>query len=141
MRNKIIAWDNECGFFHCFLIRTFGYFIIQNCFPSSSVSAFKEGVFKIYLQLTIPSKFPYFFVLLASATHCNENPIYVFLFWELRGLILNFHIHVSVSDLYISRIGPQISCSRTGRSIVGIYKIAHRHMNVESGTVAAQFLF
>jgi hypothetical protein len=31
--------------------------------------------------------------------HCNENPIYVFLFWELRGLSPNFHIYVSVSDL------------------------------------------
>ncbi len=40
--------------------------------------------------------------------HCNENPIYVFLFWELRGLSPNFHIHVSVSDLYILRIGPHI---------------------------------
>jgi hypothetical protein len=34
----------------------------------------------------------------------QENPIYVFLFWELRGLSPNFHIHVSVSDLYIPRI-------------------------------------
>ncbi len=24
--------------------------------------------------------------------HCNENSIYVFLFWELRGLSPNFHI-------------------------------------------------
>ncbi len=40
--------------------------------------------------------------------HCNENPIYVFLYWELRGLSLNFHIHVSVSDLYIPRIRPHI---------------------------------
>jgi hypothetical protein len=32
--------------------------------------------------------------------HCNKNPIYVFLFWELRVLIFNFHIHVNVSDLY-----------------------------------------
>ena len=31
-----------------------------------------------------------------------------FLFWKLRGLIANFHIHVSVSDLYIPRIGPHI---------------------------------
>jgi len=37
--------------------------------------------------------------------HCNENPIYVFL---LLGLSPNFHIHVSVSDLYIPRIGPHI---------------------------------
>jgi hypothetical protein len=57
-----------------------------------------------------------------SSLHCNANPIYVFLFWELRGLSPNFHIHVSVSDFYIPRIGPHISCSRIGRSIVGIYK-------------------
>jgi hypothetical protein len=40
--------------------------------------------------------------------HCNENPICVFLFWKLCGLSSNFHIHVSVSDLYIPRIGPHI---------------------------------
>ncbi len=45
-----------------------------------------------------------------------------FLYYELRGLSPNFHMHVSVSDLYIPRIGPHISCSRIGRSIVGIYK-------------------
>jgi hypothetical protein len=43
------------------------------------------------------------------STHYNENPIYVFLFWELRGLNQNFHIHVSVSDLYIPQIGPHNS--------------------------------
>ncbi len=32
----------------------------------------------------------------------------VFLFWEFRGLSPNFHIHASVSDLCISRIGPHI---------------------------------
>ncbi len=37
--------------------------------------------------------------------HCNKNPIYVFREKELRGLSPNFHIHVSVSDLYIPRIG------------------------------------
>jgi hypothetical protein len=46
--------------------------------------------------------------------HCIENPIYVFLFWELRGLSSNFRIHVSV----IPRIGPHISCSRIGRSFL-----------------------
>jgi hypothetical protein len=40
--------------------------------------------------------------------HCNENPIYVFPEKELHGPSLNFHIHVSVSDLYIPRIGPHI---------------------------------
>jgi hypothetical protein len=43
-----------------------------------------------------------------TGMHCKENPIYEFLFWELCGLGPNFHIHVSVSDLYISRIGPHI---------------------------------
>ncbi len=39
--------------------------------------------------------------------HCND-PFYVFLFWELRCFSSNFQIHVSVSDLYIPRIGPHI---------------------------------
>ncbi len=40
--------------------------------------------------------------------HCNENPIYVYPEKELRGLGHKFHIHVSVSNLYIPRIGPHI---------------------------------
>ncbi len=39
-------------------------------------------------------------------THCKENPIYVFPGKKLRGLSPNFHIHASVSDLYILTIGP-----------------------------------
>jgi hypothetical protein len=34
-----------------------------------------------------------------TTAHCNENPIYVFRFSELRGLSLNFHIHVSLGNL------------------------------------------
>jgi hypothetical protein len=70
--------------------------------------------------------------------HCNENPTYVFLFWELRGLSPSFHIHMSVSDLYIPRIGPYILCSRIGRSIVGIYKSL---TDTWMWKLAAQFLF
>ncbi len=55
--------------------------------------------------------------------HCNENSIYVLPKKELRGLSPSFHIHVSVTYLYISRIGPNI------------------FLNVEMGTEAAQFLF
>jgi hypothetical protein len=43
---------------------------------------------------------------LSKYVHCKENPIYVYLFWELHGLSPNFHIHVSVSHFYIPRIGP-----------------------------------
>jgi hypothetical protein len=35
-----------------------------------------------------------------NVDHYKENPIYVFLFWELRGLSPNFHVQVSVSDIY-----------------------------------------
>jgi hypothetical protein len=38
----------------------------------------------------------------------NENPNYVFPEQELRGLSPDFHIHVSVSYLYIPRIGLHI---------------------------------
>jgi hypothetical protein len=33
--------------------------------------------------------------------HCKEDPIYVFPIMKLRGLFPNFHIHVSVSDVFI----------------------------------------
>jgi hypothetical protein len=33
--------------------------------------------------------------------HCKEDPIYVLLEMKLRGLVPNFYIHGSLSDLYI----------------------------------------
>jgi hypothetical protein len=59
-----------------------------------------------------------------SPLHCNESPIYVFLFWELCGLCPSFHIHVSVSDLYIPTGSVHIlpAAEYIGRSIVEIYK-------------------
>jgi hypothetical protein len=54
--------------------------------------------------------------------HSNESPIYVFPEKELRSLSPNFHIDVSLSNLYIPRLGPHISCSRIGRPILEIYK-------------------
>ncbi len=58
----------------------------------------------------------------SQTTHYKQDPIYVFPEMKLHSLVLNFHIHVSVSDLYIPMIGPHISCSRIDRPIVGIYK-------------------
>ena len=56
-----------------------------------------------------------------SAKTNAENSKRIFPEKELLGLSPNFHIHVSVSSLYIPRIGPHISCSRIGRLIERIY--------------------
>jgi hypothetical protein len=66
--------------------------------------------------------------------HCNENPVYVFLFWKLRGLSPNIHINVSVSDLYIPRIGLHIVLQQNRHIDYGNILIVHRHMNAEIGT-------
>ncbi len=44
----------------------------------------------------------------AQSSHCKEISIYLFAEKELRGLSPNFHIHVSLSDLYIPTLGPPI---------------------------------
>jgi hypothetical protein len=54
--------------------------------------------------------------------HCNDNFVYVFLFWEWRGLIPKIpHSCVCERYMYVPRICPHISSSRKGRPIVGIY--------------------
>ena len=77
----------------------------------------------------------------SGVVHCNENPPCVFLFLELRVLSPNFHIHVSVSDLYILTIGAPIFLLQNMRTDRGNTQIALRNMNVGIGTLAAQFLF
>jgi hypothetical protein len=65
---------------------------------------------------------------------------FIFLFWELRGLGPNFHIHVSVSDFYIPRI--IFSCSRIGRLIMEICKpLTDTYMNVGTGRQNILILF
>jgi hypothetical protein len=44
----------------------------------------------------------------SQATHYKQDPIYVFPEMKQSSTVLNFHIHVPVSDLYISTIGPPI---------------------------------
>ncbi len=62
----------------------------------------------MYMVLFIATQLLCVFVPHSVGLHCNENHIYVFLFWELHGLSPNFHIYVpvSVTNLYIPRIGP-----------------------------------
>ncbi len=56
---------------------------------------------------------------------------------EYRGLSPNFHIHGSVSDLYISAIGLPSLLEEICRPILGT--IAHRHTNIQIGAEAALF--
>ena len=83
---------------------------------------------------------PMWILTMMIITTLYRNPINVFLFWELRGLSPNFHIHVSVTDLYIPRIGPHISWNRIDRSMVGIYKsLTDSIRNSFSGNICYEF--
>ncbi len=70
--------------------------------------------------------------VLTLQRHKTEHLKQIFPGKESRGVSPNFHIHVSVSDLYIPRIGLPILLQENMLTDSG---------NVEIKTEAAQFLF
>jgi hypothetical protein len=74
---------------------------------------------------------------------CTANALsQIFPEMKLRGLIPNFHIDVSVRDLYISTIGPKHNnVQQNRRTDRGNIYIAHRYTNIETGNEVAQFYF
>ncbi len=63
-----------------------------SCIKSASSKKYEETIKNVVLE----------------AHTATKNPLYVFPEKEFRGLSPNVHIHVSVIDLYIPRIGPHI---------------------------------
>ncbi len=61
--------------------------------------------------------------LFSTYLHCTENSKRIFPEMKLHGFILRFCIHVSVSDLCISTIGPPILLYCVCGPTVAIYKL------------------
>ncbi len=79
-----------------------------------------------------------------GSLHCKEpipkNSKQRFPEKELRGRSPNFHVNVSVSDLYIPTIDLPVLLQKICGLILGIYKsLTGTWMWVEIGIVAAQF--
>ncbi len=68
--------------------------------------------------------------------HCTKNSKQIFQKMKLRGLVPNFYINVSVSDLYIPLFAVLRLRTNRGNILIG-----HRYKNVEIGNNAARFHF
>ncbi len=81
--------------------------------------------------------------LFYTAKTKTENSKQIFPEKELCGLSPNLHIDVSESDLYFPTfcLPLLLQGDAVCGPILAIYKIAHKHMNVEIRTEAEQFIF
>ncbi len=70
-------------------------------YNTAFTSCYHTSAYKEYYVLQENATFTTCASQLSRFTHCKEIWIYVFPEQELRGLSPDFHIHVSVSDLYI----------------------------------------
>ncbi len=73
--------------------------------------------------------------------YCKQDLFYVFPEMKLHGLVSNFHIHVSLSDLYISRSVHLFYCNQIGKPIVGIYQSLTDTWMWELGTRPRSFIY
>ncbi len=73
-----------------------------------------SGHEQVRFYVTVPFVHDLHFTLKEKSHLCR-----VFLFWELHGLSPNFHIQVSVSDLYIPRICPKMSLQQNRQTDPG----------------------
>jgi hypothetical protein len=80
---------------------------------------------------TLPPLPPRFWPLLEYALQGKSHLCIPFL--GMRGLSPNFHIHVSLGDLYIPKIGPHISLQQNYRQTDpgNIYKYERRNWETE----------
>jgi hypothetical protein len=99
--------------------------IFEYSWPDNPVEGYFENRFSPTISLWV--------------IHCTENSRQIFPEMKLRGLVPNFCIHASVSDLYFPTIGPLFCRSVLRlRTYGGNIEIAHRHMNVEIRNKAAR---
>jgi hypothetical protein len=116
-------------------------FTVLTYVRQSKSSTFTVLVFIImFLSLHLLNNFPissdmFLFKGMRTATKIP------FIYSQKRNFAASvlIHILVSVSDLYIPRIGPHIFLQQNRQTDGGNIKIVHRHRNVEIGTEAAQF--
>jgi hypothetical protein len=120
--------------YYCELLQIFTLeLVLFNCLRSATERRKTKAV------VTLPGSHPIFpsFIVLTL----KQDPIYVFPELKLPCVFPNFHIHISVSDLYIPIIGPPIFLQQNSQTDRGSIQIAQRYMNVETGNEAAQFYF